>query len=177
MKIATSPAPNIPAIDTYIVGPLLHFSCGAYKQSAIFQNRTQTCSASLIEGIQTTLIKSSTKPLFCCHTELSNMYWPNARFEVTKECLYVQSNPGVECLGPASAVVIAEASRLQESRHRLPQKVKTVCSSQFMIFEFDPPRRLRQYSATGVGVGAVATPGFGNYGELNGTDGYVSIKP
>lgn len=46
-----------------------------------------------------------------------------------------------------------------------------------MIFEFDPPRRLRQYSATGVGVGAVATLGFGKYGELNGADGNVSIRP
>jgi len=46
-----------------------------------------------------------------------------------------------------------------------------------MIFEFDPPRRLRQYSATGVGVGAVATPGFGSYGELNGANGNESIRP
>ena len=83
----------------------------------------------------------------------------------------------MECVDPATAVVIAEASRLQEPRRRLPQKVKTVCSLQFMIFEFDPPRRLRQYSATGVGVGAVATPGFGSYGELNGADGNVSIRP
>jgi hypothetical protein len=82
----------------------------------------------------------------------------------------------MECLGPATAVVIAEALRLQEPRRRLPPKVKTVYSLQFMIFEFDPPRRLRQYSATGVGVGAVATPGFGNCGELNGADGNISIR-
>ena len=83
----------------------------------------------------------------------------------------------MERLGPATAMVTTDASRLQEPRHRLSQEVKTVCSLQFMIFEFDPPRRLRQYSATGVGVGAVATLGFGKYGELNGADGNVSIRP
>lgn len=177
MKTATNPAPTIPAIDIYIIDPLFHFSCGTYKQSTVFQNRTHTCSASLTEGTQTTLNKASTKPLFSCHTELSNMCWPHARFEVTKECMQVQSKPGMKCPGSTSAAVITDALSLQEQRQRLPQKVKTVCSVQFTIFEFDPPRRLRQYSATGVGVGAVVTPGVKNYGELNGAGRNVSIRP